>query len=358
MILVSQNAGEQFRCQPQRGLGRVESRKGSCFRTPGPGNGRSALTAGGTDANNPNVVNDPIAEIRVLFAQNGTPRDKELFGILDQLNYTVISVSSLEAAFEACQKRRPDLVLASTDGDVRGLDLCTKLRTDPELRKTSFVVLADSSAGITRFAEHDGGENRADAYLTPSDAPLDVIDRVEQLVGLPLPPKDGAPVANTHSATEMEELQDEIRELEEQILYHRQQADNFGQASAEREALRDEIQLLKGDLAKFEKEVQGKTTLVEEVRSGAERAQAALQRELGELRTAHSAAEDRHKRAQNALREYYKKKMENSPKITSLEEALAEAETRISELESETKQVQMELDRANDRLQKAKKLFS
>ncbi|MFH1262411.1 MAG: hypothetical protein V1495_03065 [Pseudomonadota bacterium] len=303
-------------------------------------------------------MNDPIAEIRVLFAQNGTPRDKELIGILDQLNYTVISAGSLESAFEAFQKRRPDLILASTDGEVRGLDLCTKLRSDPEMRKTRFVVLADSSGGITRFAEHDGGANRADAYLTPSDAPLDVIDRVEQLVGLPLPPKDGTPVMPTHSATEVEELQDEVRELEEQILYHRQQAENFAQASNEREALRDELQLLKGDMAKFEKEVQVKTVLLEEIRSGADRTSASLQRELSELRTTHSAAEERHKRAQNALREYYKKKIENHPKVASLEEALADAEAKISELESETSRIQTELERANERLAKAKKLFS
>lgn len=334
---------------------------------------------------------------RILFAQNGTPKDRELSAALLELNYEVLPVSSFEKAVEVSKSGKADLVLASAEGAVKGLELCDHLRTHTKTKTLPILLISESSELRQKFSAHEAKKERASGYIRYPVPAEEVVDWIERLIGLPPPPDGNEPEA-MQKPQEIGTLRKRVEELQEKVLYYQGQAKDLSlsgeksaqdvaqvlndlqndleKARSEKAALKDELQLLKASMAQREREAHGKEKLLEDLKAESDQRQAELKRELDDLRAAYLEAEQKHKRALNALREYYKGKTGQSSKLEKrvafveaelkkASEELANARSRAEFLDEENQRLQDDLNKEKERneearelLNKAKKLFS
>jgi chromosome segregation ATPase len=226
------------------------------------------------------------------------------------------------------------------------------------------IVMSSSRDHFQKFQAAKGAQDRPDGFI-PLPSPLeDVVDWVERLVGLPAPP-NGAPAASTSFMTgsrpkderELRELRREVESLQEQIHFYQRQLDQLSVAGEketrefdqvlkdlqddvekERRAnqqMKEELALMKADLTRKDREMSEKEQTIANLRSDLTDDRQNLVGELEALRKTLNESKEQHKKAQNALREYYKTKVDKSAKrsttISGMEAKLAELSKEVAE---------------------------
>jgi chromosome segregation ATPase len=260
----------------------------------------------------------------------------------------------------------PNIVIAGTEGESKGYDLCKRLKGHGATAGIPIVLLSGSPNADEEFARHRKDTTRADSYVKMPSPPEDVVDCVERLIGLPAPNGRGTPSQVTSGgSSEVQTLRKEVEELQEQLHFYQKQLDvvsvtgekearemdqllkdlqeDVEKGRKEKDELREELRLLKGDLTKKDHEVNAKEKMVGDLREQTEKEKSQLQQELNELRAAINDKEEKHKRAQNALREYYKPKV---VKVVKLEADLEGMRGELSNTKSELRLIRETAERA------------
>jgi putative two-component system response regulator len=119
---------------------------------------------------------------RVLIADDYEPNLSALRQLLENADYSVVTASNGREALEAVARERPDLVLLDVMmPEMSGIEVCTKIKTNPETCLTPVVLISAIHERDTRLGGLDAG---ADDFLNkPVDA-QELYSRVRSLIRL------------------------------------------------------------------------------------------------------------------------------------------------------------------------------
>jgi len=119
---------------------------------------------------------------RVLIADDYEPNLSALRQLLENADYSVVTASNGREALEAVGRERPDLVLLDVMmPEMSGIEVCTKIKTNPETCLTPVVLISAIHERDTRLGGLDAG---ADDFLNkPVDA-QELYSRVRSLIRL------------------------------------------------------------------------------------------------------------------------------------------------------------------------------
>ncbi len=95
-------------------------------------------------------------------------------------DYDIHEAEDGESALRIARQVRPDFVLTDVmmPGPVDGLEVCRRIKADPELRDTHVMVVSARGQARDREAGQQAG---ADTYLVKPFSPLQLIDSLSQL---------------------------------------------------------------------------------------------------------------------------------------------------------------------------------
>jgi DNA-binding response OmpR family regulator len=100
---------------------------------------------------------------------------------LDNGDYQIIEASDGHEALDLAREYHPDLVLLDVMlPDLSGMDVCRKIKDDPELSSTTVVML---TARAQTSDVGDAEEAGADGYFTKPFSPIALTRKVESILG-------------------------------------------------------------------------------------------------------------------------------------------------------------------------------
>jgi DNA-binding response OmpR family regulator len=100
---------------------------------------------------------------------------------LDNGTYQIIEASEGLEALDLAREYHPDLVLLDVMlPDVSGMDVCRKIKDDPDLASTTVVML---TARAQTSDVGDAEEAGADGYFTKPFSPIALTRKVESILG-------------------------------------------------------------------------------------------------------------------------------------------------------------------------------
>ena len=100
---------------------------------------------------------------------------------LDSGVYEIFEASEGFEALDLAREHRPDLVLLDVMlQDVSGMDVCRKIKDDPDLASTTVVML---TARAQTNDVGDAEEAGADGYFTKPFSPIALTRKVESILG-------------------------------------------------------------------------------------------------------------------------------------------------------------------------------
>ena len=95
-------------------------------------------------------------------------------------DYQILAAENGKQALEMAQAERPDIILLDImmpGSDVDGLEVCRRLKNDPEMAKTTIVMLSAKGQESDIEAGRAAG---ADDYFTKPFSPIALIEKVEE----------------------------------------------------------------------------------------------------------------------------------------------------------------------------------
>lgn len=99
-------------------------------------------------------------------------------------DYAIIEADSGEKAIELARKEKPDLIFMDImmPGKIDGMEALRLLKEDPETKDITVIML--TAKGQKRDVEM-GLENGADDYFVKPFSPMELIQKVEGILGAP-----------------------------------------------------------------------------------------------------------------------------------------------------------------------------
>jgi two-component system phosphate regulon response regulator PhoB len=96
--------------------------------------------------------------------------------------YKVFQAKNGQEAIEAARKEKPGLIIMDImmPGDIDGLEATCVLKNDPETKDSLIIML---TAKGQEFDKEKGLEAGADDYFTKPFSPLELIKKVEEVMG-------------------------------------------------------------------------------------------------------------------------------------------------------------------------------
>jgi two-component system phosphate regulon response regulator PhoB len=96
--------------------------------------------------------------------------------------HKVFQARNGQEAIEAARKKKPDLIIMDImmPGDMDGLEATHVLKNDPETKDSTIIML---TAKGQEFDKEKGFEAGADDYFTKPFSPLELIRKVEDVLG-------------------------------------------------------------------------------------------------------------------------------------------------------------------------------
>jgi len=108
---------------------------------------------------------------------------RELVGVTLRSNdYQVIQAENGEKAIEIAKEEKPDLIIMDImmPGGINGIETTRILKNDPETKDCQIIMLTAKGQRIDR---EKGFEAGADDYFVKPFSPLDLIKKVEEVLG-------------------------------------------------------------------------------------------------------------------------------------------------------------------------------
>ncbi len=100
--------------------------------------------------------------------------------IATEVSYEVFVARSLGEALVQAERTRPALIISDRFlGDEDGLDLCRRIKSDPSLKNTMFMLLTSASETSQKITGLDAG---ADDYITKPYNDDELLSRVRALL--------------------------------------------------------------------------------------------------------------------------------------------------------------------------------
>jgi len=98
-------------------------------------------------------------------------------------DYSILQASSGEAALETVKAEKPDLILMDImmPGGMDGLEATRIIKNDPETKDCTVIMLTAKGQQADR---EKGLEAGADDYFVKPFSPLDLIKKVEEVLGI------------------------------------------------------------------------------------------------------------------------------------------------------------------------------
>ncbi|GAK53628.1 multi-sensor hybrid histidine kinase [Candidatus Moduliflexus flocculans] len=164
--------------------------------------------------------------------------------IATQAGYEVASASGVADGWQRALEFRPDVALLDVAlGDGSGLDLCRKIKTNPEMSGTLVIML--SGTQITSEDQANGLDAGADGYLIKPIQPRELVARIKALLRI----KE----VEIHLQRTLDELRQSEARFQKVITYHadailvvdRQSRIRFANPAAERLFSRHKDDLIK-----------------------------------------------------------------------------------------------------------------
>jgi DNA-binding response OmpR family regulator len=118
---------------------------------------------------------------RVLIVED-QPEIRELIHMtLEFENYELHEAPNGDAALQMIEKVKPDLLLLDVmmPGSLNGLELCKRVKADPNHKKAKVVMLSARSQASDRQAGLTAG---ADAYLSKPFSPRELLQLITRMV--------------------------------------------------------------------------------------------------------------------------------------------------------------------------------
>jgi CheY-like chemotaxis protein len=97
-------------------------------------------------------------------------------------DYQILAAENGQQALEVAQAERPDIVLLDImmpGSDVDGLEVCRRLKSDPD---TAYMTVVMLSAKGQESDIEAGREAGADDYFTKPFSPIALIEKVEEVM--------------------------------------------------------------------------------------------------------------------------------------------------------------------------------
>jgi DNA-binding response OmpR family regulator len=100
-----------------------------------------------------------------ILIVDGEPALREDYArILASAHHEIFRAETGEEALALCRAERPDLVLLdSVLPDIQGLEVCKRIKGDPELSRSPVILI--SGRGVSPEEQAEGLESGADGYL-------------------------------------------------------------------------------------------------------------------------------------------------------------------------------------------------
>jgi len=95
-------------------------------------------------------------------------------------DYQILAAENGKQALEVAKEERPDIILLDImmpGSDVDGLEVCRRLKNDPEMADTVIVMLSAKGQESDIEAGRQAG---ADDYFTKPFSPIALIEKVEE----------------------------------------------------------------------------------------------------------------------------------------------------------------------------------
>jgi len=267
---------------------------------------------------------------RIIYLEDDEEAINSLGDVLKEINYRVEFSKTSSSAEKLASKFEPDLFIVSMDiTNSDPSDFINNIKKNKELKKIPSIFLSETFEEELFFSEFENVNKDISRFVKRPCKIEDLIDVVEDSIGLPTPPKGVFPISIEGQRElitikkENEELRGEISELKTKLADHskvimaekvqamkdlQKELEKF---KKEKSSLEEELGLLKSNLAKKEKEIDEKVKKANESISQLGKAR----EELSEIKKAVEEDGEKHKKAQNALREFYKPKIAASAKL-------------------------------------------
>ncbi|MBL8511478.1 MAG: response regulator [Betaproteobacteria bacterium] len=119
---------------------------------------------------------------KILIVEDQADIRKLIRMTLEFGNYEIHEAENGMEGWVRAQGLRPDLLLLDVmmPGELDGYQVCQKVKSDPLLSKTTAVVML-TARGQRTDLEH-GNKAGADAYLVKPFSPLELVDKVDELL--------------------------------------------------------------------------------------------------------------------------------------------------------------------------------
>ena len=120
---------------------------------------------------------------RVLIVEDQADIRKLIRMTLEFENYEIHEASDGSFGLRMAQAIRPDVMLLDVmmPGELDGLQVCQRIKSDPAMAGTKVVLLTARGQQKDREAGEQAG---ADDYLVKPFSPLQLIETLEQLLGV------------------------------------------------------------------------------------------------------------------------------------------------------------------------------
>ena len=120
---------------------------------------------------------------RVLIVEDQADIRKLIRMTLEFENYEIHEASDGSFGLRMAQAIRPDVMLLDVmmPGELDGLQVCQRIKSDPTMSGTKVVLLTARGQQKDREAGEQAG---ADDYLVKPFSPLQLIETLEQLLGV------------------------------------------------------------------------------------------------------------------------------------------------------------------------------
>ncbi len=119
---------------------------------------------------------------RILIVEDQPDIRKLIRMTLEFGRYEIHEAENGQEGWTRAQGLRPDLILLDVmmPGELDGFQVCEKVKSDPVLARLTAVVML-SARGQKTDLDH-GAMAGADGYLTKPFSPLELVDKVDELL--------------------------------------------------------------------------------------------------------------------------------------------------------------------------------